>query len=242
MSGNDVGPGRMPPHDGGDAELQALRTGRVPSGRDDLRGLAELGAALRASLQAEPVPPPSGELAELIRSAGATVAPAGRPPPWPFPAGTRRRRLRVVVAGALASLGIVGGLGAAGALPAPVQRAVASSAEVVGLDFPRPASDVPAPSEEVAPAADACLPGPETTTTSASAPSTSTPAGACPPDPSTASSEPSDPPSSTTTPSTVRSTSTSTTPATTATTGVPSTSTTVAADSTTTAPGTSRSR
>lgn len=137
-----------------EAAAEGLRQGRAPDQRPDLNALAALCAELRAMHAAEPVPPMSAELAELVGSgrladrSGAAdksgaAAGTGITEPVADPPVNRSRpspswRLKALVGAALAGVGLLGGLGAAGALPAPMQRLVAETADVVGLDFPRP--------------------------------------------------------------------------------------------------------
>ncbi len=137
MTGESVrGDGMRDGDDFDDEVLAALRQGRAPEGRGDLEALASLLFELRVVHNDEPVPPMAPDLRELVRTlkddrptAGVAAASTS-----PSPA----RRVKLLVGAALASLGLVGGLGAAGALPAPVQRMVASTAQVIGVDFPRP--------------------------------------------------------------------------------------------------------
>lgn len=137
MTGESVrGDGMRDGDDFDDEVLAALGQGRAPEGRRDLEALASLLFELRAVHDDEPVPPMAPDLRELVRTlkddrptAGVAAASTS-----PSPA----RRVKLLVGAALASLGLVGGLGAAGALPAPVQRMVASTAQVIGVDFPRP--------------------------------------------------------------------------------------------------------
>jgi hypothetical protein len=167
--------GGMRRRDGDDEVIRALREGRTPDDRPELAGLASLMAELRSVHDTEPAPPIGPELAELIRS-GAPAgdrSPAvdGPGPSWSSP--LRSRRAKVGFAAVAASLGLVGGLGAAGALPAPVQRVVASTADVIGLDFPRP-PDTPAPGGPGAGDGSGSVPAP-TPAPSAQSPTTSCP-------------------------------------------------------------------
>lgn len=94
---------------------------------------------LRSAAAAVPAPAPGPALATLFRDGAAPVA---------TPSPARRWALRVAVAGAVAGFGF-GGLGVAGALPAPVQDRVADLAQHVGIDLPdgddEPAKRAPAP-------------------------------------------------------------------------------------------------
>jgi hypothetical protein len=161
-------------HDIDDGTVEALRHGRAPDGRPELAALAALVAELRAVHDAEPVPPLGPELAGLISRGGPEAdqsgagARAGRAGSWSAPG----RRAKALIAGAVATFGLVGGLGAAGALPAPVQRVVAFTAGVVGLDFPRPPPASPSsPSRPgVRPDETPPPPSPATTTTACPAP------------------------------------------------------------------------
>ncbi len=146
-----------------DEMIEALRRGRTPQGRPDLEALASLFSDLQAAHQAEPVPPMSPELAELVRT-GMVGERSSDEATTDSSSLARTRRVKLLIGAAVGSLGLVSGLGAAGALPAPVQRMFASTAEVVGFDVPRPpespttppngSSDSPAPP-----------PAPTTTTT-----------------------------------------------------------------------------
>ena len=85
---------------------------------------------LRAAGSAVDAPVPSDALQVLFRDGTVET------PPFTIPAPPRRRPLlRVAVAGAAASF-VFGGLGVAGALPAPVQDGVANVADFVGVNLP----------------------------------------------------------------------------------------------------------
>lgn len=111
---------------------------------------AELGADLRAARDAAPLPVLGAALARVFEEG---LPPVSAPAPA---AGTRRRAVRrgAVVAG-VAGL-FAGGLGVAGALPAPVQRAVSEVADVIGVQLPSPADDdADPPAGDTDPPADA---------------------------------------------------------------------------------------
>lgn len=110
---------------------------------------------LRSAAATVPAPAPGPALAALFRDGAASVT---------TPSPARRWGIRIAVAGAVAGLGF-GGLGVAGALPAPIQDRVADLAEEVGIDLPHgddePAERAPAPTvpksttTTVSPSADA---------------------------------------------------------------------------------------
>jgi hypothetical protein len=102
--------------------------------------LAAFARDLRAAVDAEPIPAISPALAAVLE--GLEPAPQ---PAWVPPASRQHRplRIRLAIGAGVFSLG-VGGLGVAGALPAPVQRQVANFGDSVGVDLPEPASDTPA--------------------------------------------------------------------------------------------------
>ena len=110
---------------------------------------------LRSAAATVPTPAPGAALATLFRDGAAPVA---------TPSPARRWGLRIAVAGAVAGFGF-GGLGVAGALPAPIQDRVADLAEQVGIDLPdgddEPAKQAPVPTvpksttTTVSPSADA---------------------------------------------------------------------------------------
>lgn len=90
---------------------------------DDLDALLH---DLRGAADAVPPPAPGPALTTLFRDGAPAVAPT---------APARRRAVGVAVAATVAGLGF-GGLGVAGALPAPVQDRVADLVEPVGIDLP----------------------------------------------------------------------------------------------------------
>lgn len=96
---------------------------------------AELGAELRAARDAAPLP--------VLGMALARIFDEGLPPATAPAAGPSARRRAVRRATVLAGVGafFAGGLGVAGALPAPVQRAVSDAADVVGVQLPHPSDD-----------------------------------------------------------------------------------------------------
>ncbi|MGH3442555.1 MAG: hypothetical protein ACRDUY_11055 [Nitriliruptorales bacterium] len=143
-----------------DRATDALFSGRVPSGREDLADVADLVEALRAAASVSPRPNAdlaavlteglSTEKGDLPATAGSNV---NRPAPQAagLPKWRKARRMieiavaklgalglaaKVGVASAAVVAGTVGG-GAAGVLPGPVQDAVAATVEAVTpLDLP----------------------------------------------------------------------------------------------------------
>lgn len=94
--------------------------------------LAVFAAELRAAAAATPEPVVRPELAQLFERGL---------PPVAARAAARSLRPRLVRRVAIAAGALVvgtGGLGVAGALPAPVQQAVADVAAVIGLELPEP--------------------------------------------------------------------------------------------------------
>ena len=85
-------------------------------------------ADLRAALLAPPDEVTAARHLRAMGDAAPAAAVVGRP---------RRRVVAVAAGAAAAGIFLTGGLAAANTLPAPVQDAVASAAEVVGLDLPR---------------------------------------------------------------------------------------------------------
>lgn len=98
--------------------------------------VASFAADLRAAAAATPGPAVNDELAHLFQvgqpSAVRPAAAAWRP---------QRQILRRVAIAAGALIVGTSGLGVAGALPGPVQRAVADVADVIGVQLPAPADD-----------------------------------------------------------------------------------------------------
>jgi hypothetical protein len=84
---------------------------------------------LRAAGSAVDAPAPSDVLQVLFRDGTVPVAPA------PLPRLRRRPLAQVAIAGAVGAFAF-GGLGVAGALPAPVQEKVADVADFVGVNLP----------------------------------------------------------------------------------------------------------
>lgn len=111
-------------------------------------GLAAFATDVRAAADATPLPAVGDRLAQLfadgIPSAAAAAATAtGR-------RRSLRRRVALVLGAGVALTG--SGLGVAGALPAPVQRAVADIADVVGIELPSPdTGDAPPPAPATPP-------------------------------------------------------------------------------------------
>lgn len=92
---------------------------------------------LRQAAAETPAPAVGDALATLFRDG---TAPVVAPAPRRRPSG----RLRVAVAGAVSGA-VLGTLGVAGALPAPVQQRVAGVADVVGVHLPDGQSDPTTP-------------------------------------------------------------------------------------------------
>jgi hypothetical protein len=126
VSTRDVHPDEMEPLT--EHEQEMLLAGRPPGERPELHELALLFSELREHAASAPAPRIDATLATLFRD-GQVPAPAV--------SGSPRRR-RVLVGAAATTVGIfsVGGLGAAGALPAPVQSNVARIADFVGVELP----------------------------------------------------------------------------------------------------------
>ena len=108
-----------------DMTEQVLR-GRAEEIDPELRDVARVVAALRAGAATEPVPEMSSALRARLRVG-----------PDPVVVAHRRARRALVLAAACAAVVVALGIGAAqNRLPAGVQDAVSSTAEVVGLDVP----------------------------------------------------------------------------------------------------------
>ena len=154
-----------------DREVDALLEGATPDDRPDLQTLAELTAAVRSRAEAEPAPVMAYELRQAISARGAR--PALR---------SRRRWLDAVAAGA--AVFAFGAVSAAGALPAPLQNAVADAGGAVGVALPRADDAAPddAPGIEMAAVA-LGEPEDEGTEPKSAAPPSVTPGGAMPADP-----------------------------------------------------------
>lgn len=101
---------------------------------EDLAVVAPFFAELRTQFAEGPAPQIGTELATLFVF-GAPPIGVVKPTPAPAP---RRRTVRRVAAGAVGGLALVAGMGAAGALPAPIQEPVANAAKLVGLNLPHP--------------------------------------------------------------------------------------------------------
>jgi hypothetical protein len=80
-----------------------------------------------------PAPQIGTELATLFVFGAPPVGVVNPPKP-----ATPHRTARRVAAGAVGGLALVAGMGAAGALPAPIQEPVANAAKLVGLNLPHP--------------------------------------------------------------------------------------------------------
>ena len=138
-----------------DSDIERLLAGKAPAGGDRLDAeLAAFARDVRTAFLA-PAPPEverehlaaAVQAARLAGTANPRAKPArraSRPVAW------RRRTvlssvfvsLSAKIAGvAIAATAAAGGLAAAGALPAPVQSAVASAASNVGLNLPNPNAD-----------------------------------------------------------------------------------------------------
>jgi len=138
-----------------DSDLDRILAGKAPSGGDSLdKELAGFARDVQAVFMAPASPElerthvaAAMEVARLTSTANPPAKPArraSRPVAW------RRRTvfsslfatLSAKIAGvAIAATAAAGGLAAAGALPAPVQSAVASAASNVGLNLPNPNAD-----------------------------------------------------------------------------------------------------
>lgn len=137
---------------------EALLTGRIPPGGDELRSLAELVADVRTTFGPGLPLRRDGALADLLTTGlvtdkGDLPATAGSNahgpargqaaglPKWrrrrmvPSLLGTLAGKMAVGFAAACAALG---GVAVAGALPDPAQSAVAHAAHAVGLQLPDP--------------------------------------------------------------------------------------------------------
>jgi len=101
---------------------------------EDLAVVAPFFAELRTQFAEGPAPQIGTELATLFVF-GAPPIGVVKPTPAPAPRG---RTVRRVAAGAVGGLALVAGMGAAGALPAPIQEPVANAAKLVGLNLPHP--------------------------------------------------------------------------------------------------------
>lgn len=134
--------------------------------------LAAFAADLRAAAAATPQPVVRQELAQLFERGL---------PPVAAPTAARSRRPQLVRRIAIAAGALVvgtGGLGVAGALPAPVQQTVADVAEIIGVQLPSPEerpsehrpADVPAPATP--PGLDTVVPETPAGTVPATPPST----------------------------------------------------------------------
>ena len=148
-----------------DADLDRLLAGGAPAGgpvrgparREDVEGLQGFFQDLKGRYVEDPSPAvEEAHLARIVNAARLhtdqmrpALKPSGdagqsRRPQW-------RRKIvlsslfgsltaKLVAAGALAATAATGGLAAAGALPSPVQQAVAGAAGDVGVNLPNPAA------------------------------------------------------------------------------------------------------
>ncbi|MBV8692440.1 MAG: hypothetical protein JOY57_12325 [Actinobacteria bacterium] len=99
---------------------------------EDLAVVAPFFDELRTQFAEGPAPEIGTELATLFVFG---APPVGVVKPTPAPS-TRSRTTRRVAAGAVGGLALIAGMGAAGALPGPIQDPVASAAKFVGLNLP----------------------------------------------------------------------------------------------------------
>jgi hypothetical protein len=128
-----------------DIDLDQLVAGEVPPGRNDLVALSAALGALRARVDAEPVPAMAPGLRIQLAEADADVDPATRSRPGlavvpPAAEVGGWARWRGAVGASAAALVLVAGVGVAAAqnaLPSAVQDALAASAQLVGIDLPR---------------------------------------------------------------------------------------------------------
>jgi molecular chaperone DnaK len=97
---------------------------------EDLRAVAPFLDEVRARYTEGPAPQIGTELLTLFVFGAAPVARTAAPPARRLPVVPR------VAAGAVGALALVGGMGAAGALPGAIQRPVANVAKHVGLNLP----------------------------------------------------------------------------------------------------------
>jgi hypothetical protein len=101
---------------------------------EDLAVVAPFFDELRTQFKEGPAPQIGTELATLFVFGAppvGVVTPAAAP-------SSRGRTMRRAAAGAVGGLALVAGMGAAGALPAPIQEPVANAAKLVGLNLPHP--------------------------------------------------------------------------------------------------------
>ncbi|MGH2675503.1 MAG: hypothetical protein ACRDH1_08850 [Actinomycetota bacterium] len=119
----------------------------TPGARDDSRvtdAAAALAAIRRALLEQ---PAPVGAWRQLAAIRALAPSPPGVKLELPSPPRRRvGRGVRVAAVGLAATMALVLGLGVAGALPEPIQDAVARVAGLVGLDLPDSGERVPIPS------------------------------------------------------------------------------------------------
>jgi len=153
MSSFDVHPDEMHSDLAPDDDaIEATLAGRVPADRPDLAVLATFATEVRTAFEEGPAPRVSGALARLFDTGLATSA-ADAPGitttgdrSGEGPARRRRRRRivttvlgtvvgKVAIAG-VAAASVVGGMGAAGALPDPAQSVVSRLAGLAGIELP----------------------------------------------------------------------------------------------------------
>ena len=137
-----------------DADLDRLLAGKAPLGGVDGTGLADFVRDLKAQYLVEP--PPAVREAHIAQMLSAARLHNDHRQPLVTPARTAGRSARQgwrryavlsslfgsmtakILAGVVAASAATGGLAAAGALPGPVQNAVASAAGSVGVNLPNP--------------------------------------------------------------------------------------------------------
>lgn len=175
----------------GDAVAEAVLLGRVPKGRPDVAPLAAYFAAVRRDAEDMPAPVAGSELSALL-SAG--IAPFGSTPSPRAVAHRPSRRKKMlhvalgtvvgkIVTGTAMAAASVGGLGAAGALPAPVQDVVADVAGIVGIDLPEGHPSVPVDPETGVVGSEPETTGPSSGASASTSEPTPEPAAAAPPAP-----------------------------------------------------------
>ena len=115
-----------------------------------LAGVARYLDTVQATYGVRSAPAPNRDLAAVLDSGHARGRDIGIVHTRPRP--HRSRRVGLIAATLLVTIGATGGLAAASALPNPVQRAVADFAEHFGVHLPQP--DLPVPAIENHTAAD----------------------------------------------------------------------------------------
>ncbi len=156
MASEDVYPNEMKRHGLDDSTIDQLLAGSTPPGQESIGLVAfveevrrtylshppQVGPALASLLVEGLVPTDKGDLS--VRTASNATGPA------PQAAGLPKRRVRKMIGAVLTTLAgkialagaataaTVGSLGAAGALPGPMQSFVAEKVSAVGVQFPDP--------------------------------------------------------------------------------------------------------